>query len=170
LILLGSQSENSKTFSAEIFSLVAVPVAQPHQLTKVLGTAESRKTPSGGLTGGMVRSLVGTAMVLVCFAVMLPAITGYWLWPNMDGDMVRLLGVHGLQDAVPFLDAEGVLGLEKLRMVEESDVDIMTQRHAIPMITAKLLKSKIRNKVLVAALEQIKVRREQENAPKVNMH
>ena len=38
------------------------------------------------------RSLVGTALLFVCFAVMLPSVAGYWLWSNMDGDMQQLLG------------------------------------------------------------------------------
>jgi len=100
------------------------------------------------------RSLVYTALLLVYFAAMLSSVAGYWLWPNMDGDMERLLGKHGLQGAVPFLDAEGVWGLDTLRMVEESDVERMAQRHTIPLMTQKLLKSKIQSNILVTALAQ----------------
>jgi len=95
------------------------------------------------------RSLVYTALLLVYFAAMLSSVASYWLWPNMDGDMEQLLGKHGLQGTVPFLDAEGVWGLDTLRMVEESDVERMAQRHAIPLMTQKLVKSKIQNNLLV---------------------
>eukprot|EP00277_Geminigera_cryophila_P017727 CAMPEP_0179435766 /NCGR_PEP_ID=MMETSP0799-20121207/19825_1 /TAXON_ID=46947 /ORGANISM="Geminigera cryophila, Strain CCMP2564" /LENGTH=202 /DNA_ID=CAMNT_0021215363 /DNA_START=109 /DNA_END=717 /DNA_ORIENTATION=- len=73
----------------------------------------------------------------------------------MDGDMQQLLGEHGLEDAVPFLDAEHVWGLDKLRMLEESDVGKMAQRHGVPVITERLLKSKM--KLLVTAIAQKKL-------------
>ena len=75
----------------------------------------------------------------------------------MDDDLTNLLCEHDLRAAVPFLEKEGWKDLEKLRMLEESDVDNMAQRHhTFPLTTAKLLKSKIRDKVLVDDLEQIK--------------
>lgn len=74
----------------------------------------------------------------------------------MDGDMAQLLDKHGLQAVVPFFEAQGVYFLEGLRMVKESDVDTMAQRRGISSIIVNVLKSKIRNKVLVVELEQEK--------------
>jgi len=74
--------------------------------------------------------------------------------------MVQLLNEHGLQNAVPFLDAEGVWRLDELCTVKETDVDGMVQRHSIDVVTMKLLKSKIHDKVFFTALEQVKSSRE----------
>ena len=93
-------------------------------------------------------------MLLVCFAVMLPSATGYWFWPNMSGNVTRLLGEHFLQEGVLSLDTE--VAYESLRIVNNSHVDSMVQRHTIPIMTAKQIKCKIRDKVLLAALEHMK--------------
>ena len=89
--------------------------------------------------------------------------------PRMDVDMARVMGEHGLEAAVPFLETEGVRDLEKLRTITESFVDAMAQRHKeFNLITAGLLKLRIRDKRLVDAIEQVKIR-QQENAKQVHM-
>ena len=74
--------------------------------------------------------LPGTAVLLACFVVVLPSVTGIKTHANLS----KLLGKTGqaehglhLSDAVPPLNVEGVWDLEELRMVEESDVDIMAK-------------------------------------------
>jgi len=88
----------------------------------------------------------------------------------MDADTVKLMGENGLQNAVPFLEREGVRDLEKLRTVTESFVDAMVHRHKeFNLITAELLKLRIRDKGLVNAIELAKTR-QQEKAKQVYLY
>jgi len=90
--------------------------------------------------------------------------------PRMDADTVKLMGENGLQNAVPFLEREGVRDLEKLRTVTESFVDAMVHRHKeFNLITAELLKLRIRDKGLVNAIELAKTR-QQEKAKQVYLY
>ena len=74
---------------------------------------------------------------------------------NMPVSLSKLFSKHDLSDAVPYLEAEGVTSLERLRMVEESHVDKIATRHNIPLMTVELLNSKIKSKVLVNEFEKI---------------
>ena len=89
--------------------------------------------------------------------------------PTMDADTVEVMGENGLQEAVPFLEREGVRDLEKLRTVTESFVDAMVHRHKeFNLITAELLKLRIRDKGLLNAIELAKTR-QQEKAKQAYM-
>jgi len=88
---------------------------------------------------------------------------------RMDADMAQVLGENGLQEAVPFLETEGVRDLEKLRTITKSFVDAMVHRHKeFNLITAELLKLRIQDKGLVNAIELAKIR-QQEKAQQVYM-
>ena len=61
----------------------------------------------------------------------------------METALKLLLREHNLGDAVLALEAIGVKGLETLEILEGAEIDVMVEKHGLPLMTGKLLKKKL---------------------------
>ena len=61
----------------------------------------------------------------------------------METALKLLLREHNLGDAVLALEAIGVKGLETLEILEGAEIDVMVEKHGLPLMTGKLLKKEL---------------------------
>ena len=61
----------------------------------------------------------------------------------METTLKLLLRERNLGDAVLALEAIGVKGLETLEILEGAEIDVMVEKHGLPLMTGKLLKKKL---------------------------
>ena len=61
----------------------------------------------------------------------------------MEFALKLLLRERNLGDAVLALEAIGVKGLETLEILEGAEIDVMVEKHGLPLMTGKLLKKKL---------------------------
>ena len=61
---------------------------------------------------------------------------------SMDANLKRVLEKHNLRDAVAGLADIGVYDSERLRLLEDDDIDTMVNSNGLPLMTGRLLKSK----------------------------
>ena len=80
----------------------------------------------------------------------------------MENDLKILLQQRKLNDAVPMLEGIGVKGLETLELLEDAEINVMVEKHGLPLMTGKLLKKELQS--LAPALTQ--KRKEEEDETK----
>ena len=61
----------------------------------------------------------------------------------METTLKLLLWERNLGDAVLALEAIGVKGLETLEILEGAEIDVMVEKHGLPLMTGKLLKKEL---------------------------
>ena len=85
---------------------------------------------------------------------------------SMDANLKRVLEKHNLRDAVAGLADIGVYDLERLRMLKDDDIDTMVNSNGLPLMTGRLLKSKMSQ--LITELEEA-VLEERRTAEKIEL-